>query len=84
MTEDELLAEIAEAIQGIEATDEPGTITTGEVSAALGYNVKKTLAALKALANTGKIEPAKVRRVNLWGTVMRVNGWRIAEVAHDP
>ena len=82
MTEDELLAEILEAMQAVDqGENEADTVTTIEVANRIGISRDRAMKQLSILANQGRLQRDMVRRINAWGKPSTVMGWRL--VQHD-
>lgn len=78
---DELAALLLQALEGRETApqDEPGTITTPEFARAAGLSEERAKSTLRAAWEEGLVEPAKVKRVTIFGDVNRRPGWRFVE-----
>ena len=79
-TEADLLRVLLEALDGLrQNADEPGTITSSELADYLGLEQASGTRKLKRLLKAGVVKPAMVKRVDAWGRLRTVVGYRLAE-----
>lgn len=79
-TEADLLRIVQEALDGLQAVErEVGTITTAEFAAHLDMGTGAAARRLKQLVEAGVLEPAMVRRTNLWKHTRATCGYRLVK-----
>lgn len=77
--EDDLLAALEEA-RAVEVDglyDEPESITLPEARKVLDLSRNKTMVLLSHLCDTGKLRRDMIRRVNAWGYMNKVPGYKL-------
>ena len=79
--EADLVQALNEIVEAEQERHEAGTITTPEFAAFLGTSQATAYRRLRKLKNEGVVVAAYVTRVDDWGDVKRVKGYRLAEAA---
>jgi Mn-dependent DtxR family transcriptional regulator len=83
--EDDLLEEIRKYSEEPDEPDnEPGTITTRELSEVAEVSYRAALKLGKRLCADGVLEYAQIGRVTNWGRLTKVAGYRYIGAKHDP
>ena len=74
MTQEEIVAELQKAIDSADSPDD--AFTTGELSEVLDIGEAAVRRRLRKLTDTGRIQPVRILRKSLTGTMRKVWGYR--------
>ena len=74
MTQEEIFEELQKALDSADSPDD--AFTTGELSEVLGIGEAAVRRRLRKLTASGRIQPIRIKRMSLTGTMRKVWGYR--------